>query len=345
MNNAGRIREALTGAHNLTGYEGEGGAGAAVTRALRELLAAARLDEEIDGLAAQLGDIDNLLGDFNRQLLDCLTGLEFDRARFLACENRLNQLNHLKGKYRAGLAEIIEQGTEKKERAAVLNDYENYRLGLAQKQAERREQALGYCRRISAIRAQLAADLQDKMAAALRDLNFPHVRFAALVKSDEAALGAEGCDEVAFMIAPNLGEEMRPLNQIASGGELSRIMLALKTIKAGQEEKETLIFDEIDAGISGKTAWKVAERLGLLARERQVICITHLPQIAAMADSHFAIAKDIAGGRTVTGISCLAEAESIGELARLLGAENVTEAGLTNAAELRQEALAFKNGK
>ncbi|MDR0221577.1 MAG: AAA family ATPase, partial [Lachnospiraceae bacterium] len=176
LNNADKIREALTSAHSFCGYESEGGAGAGVSRAVKEILAAARLDEELDSLAKQLNDIDNLLGDFNRQLSASLESLEFDKERFIACESRLNLLNHLKGKYRAGLTEILAQCAEKKERAAALKDYENYQRGLLKKQEGLRGQVLEYCRQISAIRGKLGQDLQEKMVAALRDLNFPHIR-------------------------------------------------------------------------------------------------------------------------------------------------------------------------
>ncbi len=140
------------------------------------------------------------------------------------------------------------------------------------------------------------------------------------------------------MISTNPGEDMRPLDQIASGGELSRIMLALKTVVADKDDISTLIFDEIDAGISGKTAWKVSEKLGELSRDHQIICITHLPQIAAMADNHFMIEKGLMDGRTETRIYGLDEEKSIRELSRLLGGEEISEAAITNAKEMRKMA-------
>jgi DNA repair protein RecN (Recombination protein N) len=144
------------------------------------------------------------------------------------------------------------------------------------------------------------------------------------------------------MISTNPGEDLRPLEKIASGGELSRIMLALKTVVADKDDISTLIFDEIDAGISGKTAWKVSKKLGELSREHQIICITHLPQIAAMADEHFMIEKGLSDGRTVTNIYALSEEASIGELARLLGGDKITDAVVQNAREMRNEALESK---
>ena len=145
-----------------------------------------------------------------------------------------------------------------------------------------------------------------------------------------------------FCISTNPGEEVKPLSQVASGGELSRIMLAIKTVLAGRDEIDTLIFDEIDTGISGRTAWKVAEELSVVAGAHQVICITHLPQIAAMADRHFCIEKSAREDNTITDIRVLEEEESLAELARLLGSDALTEAALSNAREMRSQAQQSK---
>jgi DNA repair protein RecN (Recombination protein N) len=144
------------------------------------------------------------------------------------------------------------------------------------------------------------------------------------------------------MISTNAGEQLMPLSQVASGGELSRIMLAIKTVLAGRDEIDTLIFDEIDTGISGKTAWKVSEQLDTVARAHQVICITHLPQIASMADSHFAIEKSSTESSTITDIRRLDENESLSELARLLGSDELSSAALENARQMREQALEHK---
>ena len=342
MNNAVKIREGLKKAHAITGYDDVASAGAGMGRALKELGAVSTLDGEIEGLAGQLNDIDALLSDFNRALAEYLTALEFDDEQFLAVESRLNLLNHLKVKYAASIEGILAEKEKKCRRVERLLDFAGYRDALRKEQAALREQVLCLCRQISVIRQELAAALAANMRLALHDLNFPHVRFEVQVNADENAPGPEGFDDVVFMIAPNVGEDLRSLHQIASGGELSRIMLALKTIKAGQEDVGTLIFDEIDAGISGKTAWKVAERLAVLAREHQVVCITHLAQIAAMADAHFVIKKDVVGGRTLTTIGKLGDDAAVAELARLLGTQEISEAVLTNAAEMRALAVEFK---
>ena len=238
---------------------------------------------------------------------------------------------------------MLQELEEKKKRLMQLSDYEEYYRQLSGKLAEEKEKLLQYCKAVSGIRKAEAEELSKKLAEAMRDLNFLNVDFAVTVISDEEYLSEQGYDRTEFLISTNPGEAKKPLSQVASGGELSRIMLAFKSVFADTEETPTLVFDEIDAGISGKTAWKVSEKLGQLSREHQIICITHLPQIAAMEDVHFLIEKQIEGERTVTRIRELKEEESAMELARLLGGGEVTEAVMTNAREMKQMALKSKN--
>ena len=173
------------------------------------------------------------------------------------------------------------------------------------------------------------------------DLNFLQVQFRVEITQEEH-FTEKGWDRVSFMISMNPGEPMRPLSEIASGGELSRIMLGIQSVMADSDEIGTLIFDEIDAGISGRTAQAVSEKIYLVAREHQVICITHLPQIAAMADEHFVIEKRSNQKETITDVRRLDEQDSLGELARLLGSDALTEAALVNAREMRGQALESK---
>ena len=173
------------------------------------------------------------------------------------------------------------------------------------------------------------------------DLNFLDVQFEIAVRR-LSQFTREGTDEVEFMISTNPGEPMKPLGSVASGGELSRIMLALKTVLADKDATPTMIFDEIDAGISGRTAWKVSQKLALLAKRHQIICITHLPQIAAMADTHFVIEKQTTGGSTTTQIRELLKEEELEEISRLLGGIDMTEAVLDNAKELKNQAKLVK---
>ena len=182
-----------------------------------------------------------------------------------------------------------------------------------------------------------------QLIKAMQDLNFPDVKFSILVEPEEEKFTEEGCDRIEFLISTNPGEAVKPLWQVASGGELSRIMLAFKTVFAKEEGTATLIFDEIDTGISGRTAWMVSEKLGKLSLDHQIICITHLPQIAAMADTHFMIQKNVVEDRTVTEIVGLSEEESLSELARLLGSGSVTDAVMTNAREMKDLATKTKS--
>ena len=207
---------------------------------------------------------------------------------------------------------------------------------------EKKKSLSALCRQLSELRCKAALPLADQLREAMVDLNFLDVEFSITVTPMEEEFHADGYDQVEFWISTNPGETLRPLWQIASGGELSRIMLAFKTVFADKDETDTLIFDEIDAGISGKTAWKVAEKLGRLSRDHQIICITHLPQIASMEDSHFLIEKSVKKERTTTDIRLLSEEESLKELARLLGNGEMTKAVLENAREMKENARKVK---
>lgn len=338
MDNAKRIKETVFLVSALTGYDKEGCAGEAIGRAVRELKSAEGYDEEITAFTVQLTELDNLLNDFNRSMADYRESLEFDEEEFVQTENRLNTLNHLKGKYGGSLSAVFQALEEKKERLLTLSNYEEYLFSLQEKVRKQKENLLILCGEISVLRKEAAKGLSEKLKNAMIDLNFIDVDFSIEVTACEEKLSAEGYDEVTFLISTNPGEEKKPLWQVASGGELSRIMLAFKTVLADEEGTGTLVFDEIDTGISGRTAWKVSEKLGQLSRNHQILCITHLPQIAAMADAHYLIEKKLKQGRTVTEITELSENESLEELARLLGSGEVTEAVLLNAREVKTEA-------
>lgn len=343
MSNAKRMKEAVYAAHGLTGYEDETSAGDAIGRALRELKNVSSFDAEIEPLIIQLSDIDNLLNDFNRSMADYRESLEFEEEEFVQIEERLNVLNHLKGKYGTTIEDVLITFQNKKERLIRLESYEEYLAGLSQKLKQEKSEILSVCRRISDLRRSVAVSLAEKLTASMVDLNFIDVDFSIEVEPDEEHFSEEGYDKVTFLISTNPGEKKKPLVDVASGGELSRIMLAFKTVFADEEGTDTLIFDEIDTGISGKTAWKVSEKLGKLSGEHQIICITHLPQIAAMADTHYLIEKQVKKERTVTDIHSLSKEESLFELARLLGSGSVTDAVMTNAREMKEMAQKTKN--
>ncbi len=346
MVNSRKISEAMNAVSLLTGYNEGGETASDMTgRAVRELSAVSGYDRQIEELLSQISDVDALLSDFNHSVSSYLKDLEFDEEEFREVEDRLNVINHLKDKYGQSLLLVLKALSEKEERLSALNDLEAYKNKLQKEYDDVRAKALLTSKKISDIRKKGAKMLSDKLKAALIDLNFLDVRFETKVESSEDKLTEKGYDDVEFMISTNPGEALRPLNQIASGGELSRIMLALKTVVADKDDISTLIFDEIDAGISGKTAWKVSEKLGQLSRDHQIICITHLAQIASMADTHFLIEKGLNGGRTVTDIHILDDQDSEKELARLLGDDEISDAALTNARQLRQKAKDVKEGQ
>jgi len=336
-----KIGSAVNSAYRMTGYEGETSAGSGIGRALREIKSVSGLDEGLSDLESQLLEIDGLLNDFNRDLSQYISDLEFDPEDFDRVESRLNVLNHLKDKYGGSLEKVLAYAKEKRVQVEKLGDFEFYIQKLEKEIAEKQKQLAQACSTLSALRKQAAASLEKILKEALEDLNFLSVAFE--IHFEEKEFSANGVDDVEFLISTNPGERVKPLGNVASGGELSRIMLAIKTVLAGKDAIDTLIFDEIDAGISGKTAWKVAEKLGKLGSAHQVICITHLPQIAAMADDHFEIAKSATDNSTVTQISKLEEQESLKELARLLGSDELTQAALDNAKEMRRQALSQKS--
>ena len=343
MVNSRKISEAAFGVYSMTGSgESEESASDIVGRAVRELSSVVSYDSELQDLLSQISDVENLLTDFNHSLSAYIKDLEFDDEEFRTTEDRLNVINHLKDKYGGSIEAVLEALDEKQARLDTLSDLDAHRNKLIRELEDQKEKVLDLCKKISEIRQKGAKELTKKLTAALVDLNFLDVKFEIEVNGSEENLTAKGYDDVEFMISTNPGEAPRPLWKIASGGELSRIMLALKSVVADKDDISTLIFDEIDAGISGKTAWKVSRKLGTLAKDHQIICITHLPQIAAMADTHFMIEKGLDEGRTVTGIYALDEDASTGELARLLGAEKLTETTLENAREMRREAMEAK---
>ena len=343
MINSKKIKDAVYAVHAMTGYEEDGSAGQTIGHALRELKTLNGLDEELLPLIEHLTDIDDLLNDFNRSMAEYREELEFDDEEFMKLEERLNVLNHLKSKYGSTIPDILKAQEERQIRLDKLNHYEAYREELGRQAQKQKEDILTLCSQISKLRLDAAIPLSERLKAAMIDLNFLDVQFIVSVVPQTEDFTADGYDEVEFLISTNPGEEPRPLRQIASGGELSRIMLAFKTVFADKDETDTLVFDEIDTGISGKTAWKVSQKLGRLARNHQIICITHLAQIASMADTHFLIEKQVKQERTSTDIRKLDEAESLEELARLLGSGTLTEAVLSNAREMKETAKKAKN--
>ena len=341
MSHARQMMESVAAAHGMTGYEGASSAGDLVGRALRELSSVEKYDEAISGLISMLTDIDGLLNDFNRELADYESGLTFDESVYHETEDRLNLIQRLKTKYGSSIAEILAHQAECQEELEKLDDYENYLSGLRMKLDQAEKELKDLSDKLTTIRRANAAVLQERIKAALIDLNFLDVRFE--IRCEPLGHYTEnGQDSIEFMISTNPGETVKPLGKVASGGELSRIMLAVKSVLADADAIETLIFDEIDTGISGRTAQKVSEKMAVIARKHQVICITHLPQIAAMADDHYVIEKSAMEQRTITEIYHLSDDASVGEIARLLGGVEITDAVMQNAREMKNLAQSKK---
>ena len=341
MVNSKKITESLAESYEFTGTDSQNGAGSSLSRALRALRSVTMYDDALMQLEEQLNEIDNLLSDYNHDVAEYLSDMEFDEEDFAAVEERLNTINHLKGKYGKTIEAVLAYGEERRERLEKLADYEAYMESLKRELKQKEAHLASACEEVSLIRRRNATELTIRLKEALVNLNFLSVEFDIAVRPQQT-ITALGYDDVEFLISTNPGETLKPLAQVASGGELSRVMLAIKTVLAGRDSIDTLIFDEIDTGISGRTAWKVSEQLDVAAGAHQVICITHLPQIAAMADVHFVIEKSSTDETTLTDIRRTDEEESLKELARLLGSDALTEAALTNAREMKEQAAGHK---
>ena len=340
MANARRIAEDAAEAYRLT-CEGPGNAGDSVSGALSRLLSVSGYDKEMEELAGQLGEIENLLSDFNHSLSSYLDDLTFDEGEFQQLENRLDEINRLKTKYGNTIEEILAYKEEKEQRLQKLADYDTYLANLEKQYRQSEERLRENSEKMSEIRSRYAKKLSRMIQAELIDLNFLETNFETEV-SQTGTLSAEGMDEVCFLISMNPGSPLRPLGDVASGGELSRIMLAIKTVLAEKDDMPSLIFDEIDVGISGRTAQKVSEKMAVIAANHQVLCITHLAQIASMADNHFLIEKSVQNQSTETTIRELNRDESIKELARILGGARITDLTLQSAREMKEMAESAK---
>ena len=337
--NGKKILDAIHVVQAATAEEDES-ASERISRAVRELAGVSGYDKRVEELENQLTEIDNLLGDFNREVASYLSEEEFDNETYFEIEKRLDFINHLKSKYGNSIEQILESYNSKCERIAVLKDYDEYLNQLLSKINHKKQERTQLSDEVSAIRQKESVVLTNAIRQALMDLNFLDVRFTMEFRKIDFT--ENGTDEVEFMISTNPGEPLKPLGKVASGGELSRIMLAIKTVLAENDHIETLIFDEIDSGISGRTAQMVSEKMNELGRSHQIICITHLPQIAAMADTHFLIEKSVENDTTVSHIHELSDEESVQELARMLGGVEITDKVVENAREMKKMAYMKK---
>ncbi len=310
-------------------------------RAVHELNAAASVNDVMDEDARALSTAEDTLRDVLRDIRDILEDGAFDPGHFDEVEDRLDTIRRICSRYGGSEEEALKYLDKRREELKELNDLDESRKRLSALRSDREKILEQLCKKLHDKRMKAAVKLKKEISAVLKDLNFLKVDFEVEVRKNNE-YSSRGYDDVEFMISLNPGESLRPLKDVASGGELSRIMLALKTVFAAKDDIETLIFDEIDSGISGKTAWKVSEKMGALSFDRQLICITHLPQIAAMADRHFLIEKEEVEGKTETMIRSLDKDSEEMELARMLGGDEISDAVLSNARELKERAAASK---
>ena len=304
---------------------------------IRDVSDIASLDDSLNVVVSNLNTIEDLISETIHYTNRYLDSLEYNEREYDKVIERLDTIRHIKSKYSNDYHKIQELLKEKENRLSFLKDFGEEVVLLRKSAAKLEESILERCTLISAMRKEVAVTLTGKIKEELEDLNFLGVEFEIrFTKKDK--ISRDGYDAVDFLISTNPGQPMKPLQMVASGGELSRIMLALKTVFASSDDIQTLIFDEIDTGISGKTAVKVGEKLMNISRGRQVLCISHLPQIAVMADQNLFISKSTDGKTTQTNIDLLDKEGKIKEIARLIGGNNLTEGVLKTAREMIQEA-------
>ena len=337
MNASKDILLVLNDIYRVTGYDDSNSAGNVISRNLPHLRDLIRYDKDIKNVAEYLSNIDSLLNDFNRSLSDYMSSMEFDEADLRNTEERLDLINSLKMKYGKSIDLIKDTLEELKSEREKLKNHDEIIAELKQKKDKLYKELTKAADDLSLKRNDAAKSLTEKIKSSLLLLNFNDVRFTTDFKKKEE-IGADGYDEVCFMISTNVGEDIKPLQDVASGGELSRVMLAIKASLATDNDMTTLVFDEIDTGISGITAEAVGKMMKRIAVKRQVICITHLAQFASVSDHSFIIEKKVMGEetdkKTVTDIREIDEEGKIMEIARLLGGAQITDNVLATAREM-----------
>ncbi|MBR5360892.1 MAG: DNA repair protein RecN, partial [Lachnospiraceae bacterium] len=331
--NAQSIADIISRVEGYTGYDREMSSGSQISTALSELRGLTKYDENSESLISTLTDIDSLMSDFSRQLSDYISDMEFDEDTLRVTEERLNILNTLKSRYGSSIEDVLDTLEKLKEEEENLITYEDSVKALEQNKKDLLSELEKSSDKLTKERKAVAKKLCADIAGAMSELNFNDVRFDMQFEKAES-FSANGNDVAQFIISTNVGEDMKPLTDVASGGELSRVMLAIKSVVSEAADTPTLIFDEIDVGISGITAEKVGRVMHKLSESRQIISITHLPQIAAEADTAYVIEKNVVGEKTHTNIKRLDDEGRVMELARLLGGENVTDTVLVAAREM-----------
>ncbi len=341
LSNASSIINGLGEIYSLTGSNANDTVSEKLAYSLRIIGKLCEYDDNINQFADQLSEIDSLVSDFNRDITSYMEDMETDSGELEKTEQRLDLIRKVKARFGATTALVNEYADKLRGKLERYREYESYKAGLEEKIKKEEEKLKNLSGRMSDVRKKCAKVLEKEITAALADLNFLQVQFSIDIRG-LSEFTANGTDEIEFMLSANPGEDLKPIGMAASGGELSRIMLAVKAVLAEHDETSTLIFDEIDTGISGRTAQKVAEKMALIAKQHQVICISHLAQIAAMADAHYLIEKTSDGPHTSTQIRMLSGQEEVQELARILGGAQITEAVINSAEEMKELASNLK---
>ena len=350
LQNAEQLAEDAGGAYYALhgGDEESNGALDGLSEALRLLDEAkefdSRLSPHYDTLSSVIADVEDVM----HELRIYTDGVDYSQEELDNTESRLSLIYSLKRKYGSTVEEVLDYAQKSRERLAAIESSDERRAELTAQLSEETERLSEIAKRLTKARVSAALDLQERIMNELADLDMQKMRFSAEVSMIEETdgspkYGSDGCDNVEFMISANPGESLKPLAKIASGGEMSRIMLAIKSVLSDSDKVETMIFDEIDTGVSGRAAQKIAEKMGMLAKKRQILCITHLAQIAAMADRHYIIEKNSDEGSTRTTVRPIEGEERIQELARIIGGVVVTELTLSAAREMLDMAEAYKN--
>ncbi|MBD5151690.1 MAG: DNA repair protein RecN [Oscillibacter sp.] len=343
LRNSEKFMSAVQGAvWNLTGGDDGGGAVSELREAEGNLSGVKGLDEQFSQLHERLENLYSEAYDVAETLRDLQDAFDFSPQELDELEGRADQLYRLKKKYGPTVEDMIEYLEQRKEELDQIAFASDTAARLEKQLEKERKQVMKSAGVLSEARKAAAKQLEARIQDELRQLDMPKVRFAICFEEKEP--DSSGIDVVRFLMSANVGEELRPINKVASGGELARIMLALKNVLAENELIGTLVFDEVDTGVSGRAAQKVAAKLAQVSRRKQVLCVTHLPQLAAMADTHFSVEKGESKGRTYTKVLRLDREQRKQELARLTGGEHLTAAMLAGAEELLDAAEEYKKG-
>lgn len=345
LRSADQLMEAVGSAYYAVfGSDSQSGAASLLAEAEGALSRVASLSGELSQLASSVSDLRYAAEDAADRLREVKGSLDFSPRELDEVESRLDQIHRLKKKYGGSVQEMLNYLARCREELDRIEMADDSLAKLKQQRKEQLARTRARGEALSQKRRQVAETLKARIEEELRQLDMPKVRFEVdfAPKPGKSGLDETGMDEVRFLMSANVGETLKPIAKVASGGELSRIMLALKNVLAENDSIQTLIFDEVDTGISGRAAGKVAEKMSRLSQSCQVLCVTHLAQIAAMADSHYSVHKEEREGRTYTQVEDLDRQGRKEELARLTGGTHLSQAILEGAEELLREAEAYK---